>query len=201
MRFFLISIMALVSIGLLSFGNPGYDVQDTVKDFSLKNVTGKMVSLQNYQRAKGAIVIFTCNHCPFSKAYENRIIALHDTFAKQGWPVIAINSNDSSAYPEDSYENMQKRAREKKYPFVYLYDNTQEVAKAFGAQKTPHVFLLSKKGTDFMVRYTGAIDDNTDEPEKVKVHYVEQAIHEMIAGKEISVRSTKAIGCGIKWKK
>ncbi|HNB81214.1 MAG TPA: thioredoxin family protein [Chitinophagaceae bacterium] len=179
----------------------GYSVYSTVTDFSLKNLKGQYVSLKDFKKVQGIILIFTCNHCPFSKAYEDRIIALHHKYAPKGYPVLAINPNDAKAYPEDSYENMIVRAREKKFPFEYLYDESQEIARRFGAVKTPHVFLLGKVGNDFVVRYIGAIDDNTDEPELVKVRYVEQAIEEIGKGQELTFPSTKAIGCGIKWKK
>lgn len=175
----------------------GYVVGDTVKDFSLKNVNGKTVSLSDYKRTKGAIIVFTCNHCPYAKAYEQRIIDLHQQYASKGYPVIAINPNDPAREPEDSYENMQKRAAEKKYPFVYLFDETQAIARQFGASRTPHVYLLSGK----KIVYIGAIDDNSEDASAVKVKYVEQAIAELEANKAVSVPSTKAIGCGIKWAK
>ncbi len=179
----------------------GYKIGDVVKDFSLQNVDGKMVSLADYKDAKGFIVVFTCNHCPFSQAYEQRIINLHKKYASKGFPVLAINPNDKDREPEDSYENMQKRAKEKKYPFVYLYDQTQENAKLYGAMRTPHVFILSKKTTGNVVEYIGAIDDNFEEPQHVKIKYAEDALNALIENKPIKVTYTKAIGCGIKWKR
>src|SRR5690606_4664699 len=109
---------------------------------------------------KGYILIFTCNHCPFAKMYEDRIIDLHNKYAPKGFPVIAINPNDPTIVPDDSFENMQKRAEKKDYPFPYLFDETQSTAKAYGAEKTPHVYVLEKKGNDFYVQYVGAIDNN-----------------------------------------
>jgi peroxiredoxin len=179
----------------------GYQLGDVVADFKLKNVDGKMVSMADFKSAKGYIVIFTCNHCPFSKAYEDRIIDLNKRYAPKGWPVIAINPNDPVREPEDSYANMQKRAREKKYTFPYLVDETQEVARRFGATRTPHVFLIKKNGAELVLHYIGAIDDNSDEPEQVQQRYVETAIAELEAGAAVSRQMTKAIGCGIKWKK
>ncbi|MEP7171627.1 MAG: thioredoxin family protein [Bacteroidota bacterium] len=180
---------------------PGFSVGDKASDIKLKNVDGKMVSLADYKEAKGFIVVFTCNHCPFAKAYEQRIIDLQNKYASKDFPVIAINPNDKSVEPEDSYENMASRAKEKNYPFPYLYDETQEYARAYGASRTPHVFVLSKKASDLKVEYIGAIDDNTDDPLAVKTKYVENAVDELLAGKKVSANFTKAIGCSIKWKK
>ncbi|MEQ1746794.1 MAG: thioredoxin family protein [Saprospiraceae bacterium] len=176
----------------------GLHVGDIASDFNLKNVNGKNVSLAGIKKAKGYIVVFTCNHCPFAVAYEDRIIALHKKYAKKGYPVVAINPNDKDIAPDDSYEKMQKRAKDKKFPFVYLYDETQEIAKAYGATRTPHVYLLDK---DRKVRYIGAIDDNHEEPNAVKEKYLENAIDALMAGKEIANTETKAIGCTIKWTK
>ncbi|HWB64416.1 MAG TPA: thioredoxin family protein [Chitinophagales bacterium] len=179
----------------------GYKVGDMATDFNLKNVDGKMVSLGNYKDAKGFIVVFTCNHCPFAKAYESRIIALDKKFAAKGYPVIAINPNDPNEVPEDSYANMQARAKEKNYPFPYLMDESQQIAKAYGATRTPHVFVLQKVKGDYMVKYIGAIDDNSDDASAVKEKYVENAVNALLAGKKVSPDFTKAIGCTIKWKK
>jgi peroxiredoxin len=179
----------------------GLKVGDKAADFKLKNVDGGMVSLPTEASAKGAILVFTCNQCPFSIAYEDRIMALHERFAPKGFPVIAINPNDAERVPEDSYRNMKKRAREKGFKFAYLHDETQEVAKAYGATRTPHVFLTSKDSNgQFTVRYIGAIDNNTDDPAAADKKYVESAITELLEGKEVTVSNTKAIGCSIKWK-
>lgn len=196
-------LMALTLLCCFSFTihENGYKVGDKAGDFKLKNVDGKMVSLADYKSAKGFIVVFTCNHCPFSQAYEQRIIELHQKFSPKGFPVIAINPNDKDREPEDSYENMQKLAAEKKYPFVYLYDETQATAKLYGATRTPHVFLLEKTSKGNLVRYIGAIDDNYEDAAAAKEKYVESAIEAITAKKPIAQPQTKAIGCGIKWKK
>lgn len=178
-----------------------YQIGDVVKNFTLKNVNGNMVSLTDFKRFKGVMVIFTCNHCPFSQAYEDRIIALQRKYANEGFYLVAINPNDPKRQPEDSYENMQKRAIEKKYPFPYLFDETQETAKAFGATRTPHVFLLKKTKPGFELVYIGAIDDNYEDPKLVKEKYLENAITAVKTNKTIAPNTTKAIGCGIKWKK
>lgn len=192
------AVAATLATPSFTVKNPGgYSVGDTARDFSLKNVDGKMVALADQKDVKGYIVVFTCNHCPYAMAYEDRVIALHKKYASQGFPVIAINSNDKTIAPADSYVNMQKRVKEKSIPYAYLYDETQEIAKTYGATRTPHVFVLDENR---VVRYIGAIDDNSEEPSEVKEKYVENAVDALLAGKEVPVKQTKAIGCGIKWK-
>jgi peroxiredoxin len=175
-------------------------VGDEAPTFNLKNVDGKMVSLNDYRSQKGVILIFTCNHCPYAKAYEDRIIALDKLYRSKGFPVVAINPNDVSIVPEDSYENMQVRAKEKGFTFPYLYDATQSVANAYGAERTPHVFLLKNTGGKFTVAYIGAIDDNYKDASAVKTKYVENAIEAILAGKNPDPSFTKAIGCTVKRK-
>lgn len=194
-------VLLLVTSAFKTAETTGYTVGDTATDFKLKNVDGKLVSLTDFKKAKGYIVVFTCNHCPFSQAYEQRIIDLHKKYAAKGFPVIAINPNDKNRSPEDSYENMVIRSKEKKYPFVYLYDETQEIAKTYGATRTPHVFLLNKTATGNQVAYIGAIDDNSEDAAAVKEHYLANAIDALITSKTIEKNTTKAIGCTIKWKK
>ncbi len=179
----------------------GYKVGDLARDFRLKNVDGQMVSMGNYSDAKGFIVAFTCNHCPYSKAYEQRIIDLHNKFASMGYPVLAVNPNDASREPEDSFDNMIKRAKEKGYPFPYLHDETQEIATAFGATRTPHTYVLQKTSKGLEVVYIGAIDDNVEDAAATKSRYVEAAIDALSKGQKPSPSTTKAIGCTIKWKK
>ena len=183
---------------LLSFISNGLKVGDKAPGFTLKSTSGENVSLKDHAK-DGAIVIFSCNHCPYSKAYEDRIIALDKKY-KDSYPVIMINSNDPSKYEDDSFENMKIRSKEKGFTFPYLVDETQEIAKAYGALKTPHVYLLKKEGESAIVRYIGAIDDNTYSAKKVKKPYIENAISSLNLGNKIEVEQTKAIGCGIKWK-
>jgi glutathione peroxidase-family protein len=205
MNRFFVAVLTVCVVFLSSFTTTdtegGYKVGETITDFKLKNIDGKMVSLADYSQAKGFIIVFTCNHCPFSQAYEQRIIDLHKKYAAKGYPVIAINPNDKTRSPEDSYENMIVRAKEKKYPFVYLYDETQTVARTFGATRTPHVFVVSKKKAGNIVEYIGAIDDNSEEPKDVTEKYVENALNALLSGKSVTKNNTKAIGCTIKWKK
>lgn len=199
---FLSLIIAFTTLSFTAITNEsGYKVGDKAEDFKLKNIDGKILSMADYKDAKGLIVIFTCNHCPFSVAYEDRIIDLHKRYADKGYPVIAINPNDVKAQPDDSFDKMKERAKKKKFPFAYLHDETQEIAKRFGATRTPHVYVVSKKETDFIVEYIGAIDDNSNEPQNVKTKYLENALNELIEGKAVSQNFTKAIGCTIKWKK
>jgi len=179
-----------------------YGIGDTVQDFQLRNVDGKLVSLSQYgKEARGVIVVFTCNSCPYAKAYEQRIIELHKTFAPQGFPVMAIQPNDPERSPEDSFEKMQQRAAAQGYPFPYLWDQTQEVARRFGARRTPHVYVLLRRGEHFTVEYIGAIDDNTEDPQAVTRRYVADAVTALLRGETPPVRETRAIGCTIKWRR
>lgn len=189
----------LFVVPLLINPNPGYKVGDKAMDFNLKSVDGEMVSLKTYKNSKGAIVIFTCNTCPYSKAYEDRIIQLHNTYKEKGYPVIAINPNDPNKSPGDSYKKMQERAKSKGFTFPYAFDETQEVTRTYGATNTPHVYVLEKVRTDFIVRYIGAIDDNSWDAGKAKKKYVEAAVDALLEGSDVPTRSTKAIGCTIKW--
>lgn len=184
----------------------GYKPGSTAIDFSLKNATNningidKKVSLKDYTNAKGFIVVFTCNHCPFSVAYEDRLIELHNKYSSKGYPVVAINPNDPERQPADSYDEMKKRAKEKKFPFAYLYDNTQEIALTYGAKRTPHVYLLKKEGSKNVVKFIGAIDDNSWNEEDVKKNYVSDAVEALLSDKPVEKNSAKAVGCTIKWK-
>lgn len=176
----------------------GYGVGDKATDFTLMNVDGAMISLADFRDAKGFIVIFTCNHCPYSVAYEDRIIALDEKFKPLGYPVIAINPNDPDLQPEDSFEEMQARAREKGFPFPYLLDEGQKIYPQYGASRTPHVFVLQRDESDLIVRYIGAIDNNHQDAESVDEAYVDDAVEALLAGGTPSTPSTKAIGCSIK---
>ena len=193
----LTSVLALMAILLVNAGlKPG----DNAVEFSLKDVDGMKVSLSDYKDQKGVIVVFTCNPCPFAKAYEQRIIALHKSYVDQGFPVVAINPNDVEISPDDTMEKMKARAEEQEYPFPYLKDETQEIYKAYGATKTPHIFLLQNKGGKFKVAYIGAIDDNAMDAGSVTSKYLESAIAALLSGSNPAPASTKAIGCTIKSK-
>lgn len=195
MKKVLLMVMCVVMFVAANPVKNGYEVGDVATDFKLKNVDGKMVSLANFKNAKGYVVIFDCNTCPYSKAYNQRIIDLNEKYSAKGFPVITINANEGSG---DSYEEMVRVANKKKYKFPYLYDESQEVAKAFGATNTPHVYILTK---DLKVSYIGAIDDSPKNAGGVTKRYVEDAIEALLKGTPVPVTKTKAIGCGIKWKR
>ncbi len=197
--FSLLLAIMIISTMAFKFSTNGYEVGSEAADFDLKNIDGHRVSMAGTADAKGFMVIFTCNHCPFAKKYEDRIIALDKKYKPLGYPVIAINPNDTANYPEDSFKEMVKRAKDKGFTFPYLIDETQQIAKNFGAFKTPHIFLINKETDKLMVKYIGAIDNNYEDPDKVTKKYLENALNELIAGKEITVKSTKAVGCIIKW--
>jgi peroxiredoxin len=190
-----------ISINATIRNTDGYEIGSLADDFSLKNVDGTTISLSDYDDAKGFIVTFTCNHCPYAQMYEQRIIDLHDKYAPKGYPVIAINPNDPKVQPQDSFEQMVKRAEEKNYPFPYVMDETQEIAKVYGATRTPHIYVLNKEEKGLVVRYIGAIDNNYKDASEVSEKYVEDAIDALMAGEEVETQETKAIGCTIKWSK
>jgi len=177
----------------------GVKVGDVAPNFSLKGVDGKMYSLASLQDQKGAIIVFTCNHCPYSVKYEDRIIDLHAKYLPLGYPVIAINPNDTVKVPEDSFDKMIERAAEKKFRFPYLIDPTQQTAIAYGARRTPHVYVISRVKKNFVVQYIGAIDDEPGDASKAEQRFVEAAINNLLAGKSVDPSFTKAIGCTIKW--
>ena len=192
-------ILTLLTVILMSFTNPtGYQPGDKATDFKLKSVDGKMYSMSDYKDAKGFIVVFTCNHCPFAVKYEDRVIELAKKYKSKGYVLLAINPNDPAAQPDDSFDKMKVRAKEKGFTFPYLFDEGQKIFPQYGATKTPHVFLLDK---NLIVKYIGAIDDNVEDASAVKEHYLENAITALENGKEPAVPVTKAIGCSIKVKK
>ncbi|TKD59077.1 thioredoxin family protein [Flavobacterium sp. ASW18X] len=188
-------ILLFVAVG---WAQNGYEIGDKASDFSLKNVNGKVVSLVDYPEAKGFLVIFTCNTCPYAQAYEDRIIELHTKYAPKDVPVIAINPNNPVVEPGESFKEMIARADAKEMEYPYLVDEGQKVFPLYGATRTPHVFLLEKTQNGNIVRYIGAIDDNYQNAALVEDRYVEDAVNAMLAGKQIEVTTTKAIGCSIK---
>lgn len=171
---------------------------DTAPVFELKNIDGEMISPKDYPDAKGFIVVFTANTCPYAIAYEDRLVALDKKFATKGYPVIAINPNPPALSSGDSFEKMQEKAKTKGFSFPYLFDEGQKVTNQYGARVTPHIFLLKKEGAAYKVMYTGALDNDTQNVNPNKTLYVEDAIAALDAGKDIEVASTKAIGCTVK---
>ncbi len=194
----ILSAFVVKSMASDGIGGNGYGIGDMADDIHLKNIDGNYISFSNYPDAKGFIVIFTCNTCPFSVANEDRIIALDTKYKNIGYPVIAINPNNPEVKPGDSFDAMKVRAREKGFTFPYLFDEGQEVYPKYGATKTPHVYLLQKTEKGNEVKYIGAIDDNSRNANGVKVKYLENAVDALLSGKTIDITETKAIGCSIK---
>ncbi|NQZ44100.1 MAG: thioredoxin family protein [Flavobacteriaceae bacterium] len=200
-KYFSPLLLIMVLIGAVAFTtNPyqGYSIGDAATDFSLQNVDGNRVSLSDFDTAKGFLVIFTCNTCPYAVAYEDRIIALDAKYEPMGVPVIAINPNNPAAKPGDSFEAMKVRAQEKGFTFPYLLDDGQTIYPQYGATRTPHGYLLERTDEGNIVRYIGAIDDNYQDAAQVEEKYVENAVDAMLAGEEIELTTTRAIGCSIK---
>jgi peroxiredoxin len=171
-------------------------LNDIMPEFNLKGVDGKVYSPESFKQYKALIIIFSCNHCPYVQAYEDRIIAIQNDYAERGVAVAAINPNDDLQYPEDSFDEMKNRAANRGYNFTYLRDEDQLTAKAFGATHTPEIFLFNEERK---LVYEGKIDDNWNEPDKVKSRYLREAIEELLNGEDISVPETWSIGCTIKW--
>jgi peroxiredoxin len=166
-------------------------------DFNLPATDSKNYSLDYFKGGKGFIIIFSCNHCPYVRAYEERIKKIQSDYGSKGINIIAINSNDSDQYEDDSFENMKTRALEMSFNFPYLRDEDQSAAKDYGASHTPEIFLFDNQKT---LVFHGKIDDNWRDESKIKSKYLRDAIEELIQGKDISVPETFTIGCTIKWK-
>jgi peroxiredoxin len=193
------SLMALMATMSVATSALALSIGDKAPktDVKMKNVDGQELSIASVAGTKGTLVIFSCNHCPFVKAWETRISEIGNTYRDKGIGVIAINSNDPSAYPEDSYEQMQKRAKDRGFKFPYVVDATSEVAQAYGASHTPEAFLFDKEGK---LVYHGAIDDNSKDANQVASPYLKDALNALLAGSKIATKETKAIGCGIKFR-
>lgn len=177
---------------VLALGKPA-----PLADTRMKNVDGKELSIAQARGAKGTLVVFTCNHCPWAKAWHSRIVTLGNASLKRGIGVIAINANDPAAYGEDAYPAMQSNAKKSKMAFPYVVDATSDVARAFGASRTPEAFLFDREG---QLAYHGAIDDNAQQPDQVKVRYLEDAVNALVDGKAVALQETKALGCSIKFR-
>jgi peroxiredoxin len=179
----------------------GQSKAKSVPDFRLKNVDGNFVALSDYADARGFIVVFTCNHCPFAKLYPPRLNSLNARYKALGVALIAISATDTVVYEEDSYAKMAAKARAEHFNFPYLYDDMQTTARSFGAQKTPHAYVLWKEQGDYVVKYNGAIDDNGAEPAKVTRTYLADAVDDLLAGRQVALPETKSIGCQINLRK
>ena len=193
------SILIFVTTLLTNYSlENGYDIGDIATDFSLENIDGKFVSLSDFKDAKGFIIVFTCNTCPYAILYEDRIEALNKKYASQGYPVVAIMPNNVETKPGDSMKSMQQRAIDKGFTFPYLIDADQKIYPQYGATKTPHVYILESTTRGPVVRYIGGIDDNYKDATLVKTNFVEDAIESLKNGGAIKFTKTKAIGCSIK---
>ena len=195
----LLAILVLALASSLSFGGPVLSMGAAIpmSDVKMKSVDGKELTLADVKKPAGTLVVFTCNHCPFAKMWETRIVELGNTYAAKGIGVVAVNANDPAVAADDSYDKMIERAKERGMQFPYVVDATSNVARAFGASRTPEAFLFDANGK---LVYHGAIDDNGQEPEKVTNTYLKNALDAVVGGKDVPVKETKSIGCGIKFR-
>ncbi|MCX7895206.1 MAG: thioredoxin family protein [Thermoanaerobaculum sp.] len=193
--FWLIGLLVSSSLWALK---PGEALPASVTNVKMKGVDGKEITLKELAGPKGLLVIFSCNHCPWVKAWQGRMVALGNEYSKKGVGVVAINSNDPVAYPDDDFDHMVAQAKEHGYQFAYVVDATSDVARAFGATRTPEVFLFDAQGK---LVYHGAIDDNAEKPQEVKKTYLADALQALVEGKPVPVAETKALGCSIKFRK
>ena len=165
--------------------------------FELPGVDDRRHALKDYADKEAVAVVFTCNHCPYARAWEDRLIEIQSDYAPRGAQLVAINANDAKKYPEDSFPRMKERSEEKGFNFPYLYDESQEVARAYGAERTPEIFLFDKGGA---LRYHGTVDDNYDDPAAVRSHYFRDALEAVLEGRNPLTTETVPVGCTIKWK-
>jgi peroxiredoxin len=166
-------------------------------DFSLPGVDGKTYTLASFKDAKLLVIVFSCNHCPYVVGSEDRMIALAKDYATRGVTMVAINSNETDNHPEDSFEHMVARARDKKFPFAYLRDESQQVARAYGALRTPHFYVFD---ADRKLRYTGRMDDNPKDASAARTHELRDALDDLLSGKPVRVPVTNPLGCNVKWR-
>ena len=172
---------------------------DKAPEFDLPGTDGKTHSLASLKGSKATIIVFSCNHCPYVIMNEDRLLAAARNYAGKGVGMAAINANDASTHPEDSFAEMKKRAAEKGFPFAYLRDESQDVARAYGATNTPHLFVFD---ADLRLAYTGSIDDDNKFSARKRAEnlYLRDALDDLVAGRPVRVAETHAIGCTIKWK-
>lgn len=192
------SLITLSAAALLASSSivSAVEIGQKAPAFSLPGTDGKTHSLADFSGKKATVVVITCNHCPVAKAYEDRLVQVAKDYLPKGVAFAAINPNDDTRYPEDSFEKMKERAAQKNFPFPYLRDADSSVARAYKATVTPHIYVAD---ADHVVRYIGRIDDNQDTG-KVKRHDLREALDNILAGQAVEVPSTKAFGCSIKWK-
>ncbi len=171
-------------------------IGETAPDFSLPGVDGKTCALADFADAKALVIVFSCNHCPYVIGAEDRMIDFHETYAPRGVAFMAINSNETDNHPTDSLDHMKQHAREKGFKFPYLRDETQDVAKRYGALRTPHFYLFD---AERKLRYTGRMDDNPREPGKETTHELVDAVDAVLAGRDVETPLTNPMGCNVKW--
>jgi peroxiredoxin len=196
----LVLIIFATLVYVFGYAQEGYKVGDKAAGFKLKNVDGKTVSFSDYQTAKGFVIVFTCNTCPYAVAYEDRLIELSKFTGSKGYPLIAVNPNDPEVQPADTYELMVEKSKEKQFNFPYLFDPGRVVSALYGATRTPQIYIVNRKGKDLIVEYIGAIDDNHEDASAVKTKYVESAVKSLLSGKKPNPDFTKAVGCTVKKK-
>ena len=198
-------LVAGISLGALTFKSsktaPPSVVGITISDFNLRNVDGKYISLKSYPKAKGFIVIFTCNHCPFAKLYTKRINELNAKYSPLGVPVLAINSMDTVVYGDEGFANMRERSSSAGFNFPYLYDSRQTTGKAFQASYNPQAYVVWKQNNKWRIVYSGAIDDNGADQKKVTKMHVDKAVKESLQGMPVSIPETRPLGCALYYRK
>lgn len=172
-------------------------IGDKAIPFELPGVDDQLHSLADYADKQAVVVVFSCNHCPYVRAWEDRMVQIQADFGDKGVQLVAINANDTVKYPDDSLPKMKVRSREKGFNFPYLFDESQEVARHYGAERTPEFFVFDSGG---VLRYHGALDDNYDDPGAVKQEYLRRALEAVLAGQTPTSAETSAVGCTIKWK-
>ena len=177
---------------------PADELGTLCPDFTLPGTDGKSYSLKDFTNGNPFVIMFICNHCPYVKAIEDRLITLGNDLKKKNVSVVAISANDANTYPDDSFAELKKRAEYKNYPFPYLYDESQSIAKTFGAVCTPDFFVYNKKS---QLAYRGRLDDNWKDPTHVTRRELLQAVESLLASDEFPQGQTSSMGCSIKWKK
>lgn len=190
-------VFILIFIAATGYINIGHKV---IKDFSLQNVDGAIFSLKEHAEAKGFMVVFTCNHCPFAKLYPARLNALNTKYKSLGVPLIAVNSMDTLVYEEESFAQMQDKAKEEHFNFPYLYDAMQTVGKAFNAEHTPQAYVIWKENNQWVIKYSGAIDDNGEHPE-LATSFIANAVDDLLQNRAVAKPVTESFGCRIIYRK
>ena len=194
-KLFALTFMTLLVASIACAGDQ-VEIGAKAPAFSLVNtIDGRKVAFKPGD-GKLSVVVFTCNHCPYAKAFEQRIIDVARQYGAKGVVFYAVNPNDDVKYPDETYDNMKTRATERKYPFPYLKDGDSAVARAYGARVTPHVFVVDGTGT---VRYRGYVDDTAKVEERQNTGLT-NALDELLAGKAVTQTGTREFGCTIKWK-